>query len=481
MRISYSGGSGNSSLAALCPSSCSRCSKICLLTISTVATIFIVDEIHHRSIVRPSTSLDIEISKRPMLYMCDDRLAPANNAYEYIDKPFHERSCAVTPTIASLFPEYLTIQKVMSLTGRTELAKDFGGSFGKGFAMCSPPDYLNSNVAAMRQFPSMPLALARSHDLAVVVGHLDPYCNEQLTRFPGRILFINTEAYDEHPYEYGRADGSLAFDTLPSNPNMYVIGPHADVPSKAMQVPAVSFIYHTFFAPKYDIRKLNRKRPRNTGKHFLIYANHHYIEYRERAFWDLAASLPPKILHFSGPCQGNFEGRPGSYVDESQLSLFTGDCTPFATTAERPANIEESPYIEELTGDTDRSQLSFVTNHENGFQNYRFVLCMESYVRDGYVTEKILVAFLAGAIPVYYGSQTVFDIFNREAFVFLDPNNPLEAIARIRELEENPREYRRMRNLPMLADGERTFQKYFNYDGELRDRIRAMMGLPDIE
>ena len=40
--------------------------------------------------------------------MCDDRLAPANNAYEYIDKPFHERSCAVTPTIASLFPEYLT-------------------------------------------------------------------------------------------------------------------------------------------------------------------------------------------------------------------------------------------------------------------------------------------------------------------------------------------------------------------------------------
>ena len=106
---------------------------------------------------------------------------------------------------------------------------------------------------------------------------------------------------------------------------------------------------------------------------------------------------------------------------------------------------------------------------------------MESYVRDGYVTEKILVAFLAGAIPVYYGSQTVFDIFNREAFVFLDPNNPLEAIARIRELEENPREYRRMRNLPMLADGERTFQKYFNYDGELRDRIRAMMGLPDIE
>ena len=424
-----------------------------------------------------------------MLYMCDDRLAPsdnshANNAHEYIDKPFHERSCAVTPTMASLFPEYSTVQNVMTLTGRTELAKEFGGSFDKGFAMCSPPDYLNVNVAAMRQFPPTQLALARSHDLAVVVGNLHPFCNEQLTRFPGRILFMNTEAYDEHPYDYGRADGSLAFDTLPSNPNMYVIGPHADVPSKAMQVPAVSFIYHTFFASKYDIRKLDRKRPRNTGKYFLIYANHHYIDYRERAFWDLAASLPQKSLHFSGPCQGNFGVRPGSYrdVDDgSQLSLFTGDCIPFATPAERPANIEESPYTAKLAGDTDRSQLSFVTNHENGFQNYRFVLCMESYVRDGYVTEKILVAFLAGAIPVYYGSQTVFDIFNRESFVFFDVKNPLEAIARIRELEENPREYQRMRNLPILVDGEQTFQKYFNYDGELRDRIRAMMGLPDID
>ena len=137
--------------------------------------------------------------------------------------------------------------------------------------------------------------------------------------------------------------------------------------------------------------------------------------------------------------------------------------------------------MEKLAGDTDRSQLSFVTNQYNGFQNYRYVLCMESYVRGGYVTEKILVAFLSGAIPIYYGSQTVFDIFNRDAFVFVDVKNPAEAMGRIRELEENPRKYRKMRNQPMLADGQRTIEKYFSYDGQLRDRIRSMMGLSGVD
>ena len=490
MRISNIGSSGSGSgIPMECPPCRCRCSRICLGLSLSIVAIFTIDEIHHRSIIHPSTKLDLEVAKLPMLYMCDDRLNPESNANtvanaesNFRDLPFHERACAVTPTIASLFPDYSTIQDVMTLTGRTELAKDFGGSFGKGFAMCSPPDYLNFDVAAVRQFPPLQLALARTHDLAVVVGNLSPYCNEQLTRFPGKILFMNTEAYDEHPYDYGRQDGSLAFNSLPSNPNMYVIGPHEDVPGKAIQVPAVSFIYHTFFASRYDLRKLNKRRPRNTRKHFLIYANHHYVYQRERAFWELANEFANEELHYVGPCQGNHEARPGSYRagDGSQLSLFTGDCTPWESDGNRPVNIVESPYAEKLAGETDRSQLSFVTNQLNGFENYRFVLCMESYVRGGYVTEKILVAFLSGAIPIYYGSQTVFDIFNRDAFVFVDVKNPVEAMGKIRQLEENPKEYRKMRNQPMLADGERTIEKYFSYDGHLRERIRSMMGLSGV-
>jgi hypothetical protein len=39
------------------------------------------------------------------------------------------------------------------------------------------------------------------------------------------------------------------------------------------------------------------------------------------------------------------------------------------------------------------------------YENYRFVLAMESQLEQGYVTEKIVTAFSAGAIPIYYGDS----------------------------------------------------------------------------
>ena len=42
----------------------------------------------------------------------------------------------------------------------------------------------------------------------------------------------------------------------------------------------------------------------------------------------------------------------------------------------------------------------------------------ESKAMPGYITEKILAVFLAGAIPIYWGTEEVFGIFNRKAFIF---------------------------------------------------------------
>ena len=47
----------------------------------------------------------------------------------------------------------------------------------------------------------------------------------------------------------------------------------------------------------------------------------------------------------------------------------------------------------------------------------KFTLCFESTCHYGFVTEKIMDAFYADTIPVYYGSPTVTDIFNRDAFI----------------------------------------------------------------
>jgi len=58
------------------------------------------------------------------------------------------------------------------------------------------------------------------------------------------------------------------------------------------------------------------------------------------------------------------------------------------------------------------------------FSRYRYALVMENSDSPGYVSEKILHAFLSGTVPIYYGSRFVFEIFNAKAFIFFDLDMP---------------------------------------------------------
>ncbi|KAF4722208.1 Alpha (1,3) fucosyltransferase, partial [Perkinsus olseni] len=53
------------------------------------------------------------------------------------------------------------------------------------------------------------------------------------------------------------------------------------------------------------------------------------------------------------------------------------------------------------------------------YKPYKFVIAMENRMVPGYVTEKIVNAFLAGAIPIYYGDSAVGTLFNRRSFIDL--------------------------------------------------------------
>ena len=55
-------------------------------------------------------------------------------------------------------------------------------------------------------------------------------------------------------------------------------------------------------------------------------------------------------------------------------------------------------------------------------EQYKFAIASENTLIDGYVTEKILQALVAGCIPVYYGTEMVFNDFNSQRFVYV--NNP---------------------------------------------------------
>jgi len=111
------------------------------------------------------------------------------------------------------------------------------------------------------------------------------------------------------------------------------------------------------------------------------------------------------------------------------------------------------------------------------------MLAMEDANIPGYITGGIVDGFMAGTVPIYYGTTQIFDIFNPKAFIYYDVNNPQEALDRIKYLEDQPDAYQQMLNEPILADGERTIEKYFSFDdtignGVLKNRVRRKLGFP---
>lgn len=83
----------------------------------------------------------------------------------------------------------------------------------------------------------------------------------------------------------------------------------------------------------------------------------------------------------------------------------------------------------------------------------KFTLCFESTNHYGFVTEKIMDAFYADTIPVYYGSSTVTDIFNRDAFINCSDYPSFDAvIERIKELDQDDEQYLQMLRQPILVD-----------------------------
>lgn len=206
-------------------------------------------------------------------------------------------------------------------------------------------------------------------------------------------------------------------------------------------------------------------RPKNTGKHFLLYVNSHYVAYREMAA-HMLSNLGQK-MHVLGNCQGNLDTVP-IVVDASRPSR----CQPY-TNDNRPSTL----IVPE--------DLSRQSNYFNKvvFQDFRYMLLMEDANIPGYITERIVDGFMAGTVPIYYGTTQIFDIFNKNSFIYYDINDPQEALNRIRFMEDNPDAYQQMLNEPILADGERTIEKYFSFDdsignGMLKKRVRSTLGFP---
>ena len=84
----------------------------------------------------------------------------------------------------------------------------------------------------------------------------------------------------------------------------------------------------------------------------------------------------------------------------------------------------------------------------------KFNICFEPYSHPGYVTEKILHAFYAGTVPIYWGSETISSDFNPDAFVNVhDFDTYDDVIKHLAYLDSNKQAYDAMLNAPKFRNG----------------------------
>lgn len=91
----------------------------------------------------------------------------------------------------------------------------------------------------------------------------------------------------------------------------------------------------------------------------------------------------------------------------------------------------------------------------------KFTIAFESTRQSGFCTEKILDAYYANTIPIYYGDPFVTEIFNPQSFINVSDYESFdEVIEVIRKLDSDDEAYMKMLTAPVFNDPELPKRRY---------------------
>lgn len=103
---------------------------------------------------------------------------------------------------------------------------------------------------------------------------------------------------------------------------------------------------------------------------------------------------------------------------------------------------------------------------------HKFSICFDNCKYRGYTTEKIVEAFAAQTIPIYWGDPEVSKVFNPKAFVnVMDYPSIDAAIEKIKEIDQNDELYLSMLREKALIDDCNTYMQTRNRLSEWFDHI----------
>lgn len=265
--------------------------------------------------------------------------------------------------------------------------------------------------------------------------------------FNGAVIWFNGEWFG--PYvslqeEQQQQSTSSSLSLLPP-PRQYHFGFEQDgCQSVRMHFMAVFFL--DYLLDRKDAFLFAEQRPENTGERFLLYTASNCVDFREEAFDQIALLNLSSSVHYASKCSGKRQ----NHTNVEKVNI-------------------PGPY----------------TKNDIFMKQYRFCLVMENHKIEGYMTEKIILAFAAGCVPIYYGSDEVFDIFNPKAFIYYDIDNPQPALDEIVRLEHNQTAYHQIFQEPIFKNGLDTLQQYFsisddvNPNATIKQRIRDRILYPN--
>lgn len=91
-----------------------------------------------------------------------------------------------------------------------------------------------------------------------------------------------------------------------------------------------------------------------------------------------------------------------------------------------------------------RDKKAFLAKH-------KFNIAFENCSHDGYATEKIMEAFAAGVVPIYYGDPRISEDFNPKAFINAHDYASLdELVEKVKEVDNDDNLYLSMLNEPII-------------------------------
>ncbi len=113
----------------------------------------------------------------------------------------------------------------------------------------------------------------------------------------------------------------------------------------------------------------------------------------------------------------------------------------------------------------DRFSKNFVDGAVERYIPYKFVIAFENVDKNGYITEKIMNAMLAGAIPIFWGTNKIHEYFNSKSFIYVSSSESRSyghAIKKIKDINENDDLYSEMINEPWFT-GENLYLKNYRH------------------